>query len=91
VEFEGKLEFAPYVHSGDAAIVREVEEALHAVGLTPQPIRYTGGSDANVYNAKGVPAINFGIGAQKPHTSEEFILVEDLVKSAEIALALVQP
>jgi tripeptide aminopeptidase len=66
-----------------------VESALKRVHLSAQSIRYTGGSDANVYNARGIPAINLGIGAQKPHSFEEFILLEDLVKSAEIAFSLV--
>ena len=88
--FETKVDFPPYVHSHDSPIIRDVERALRAVGLQPQPIRYTGGSDANEYNAKGIPAVNLGIGAQKPHTFEEFVLIEDLVKSAEIAFMLLQ-
>jgi tripeptide aminopeptidase len=88
--FETKVDFPPYVHSHDSPIIRDVESALKAVGLQPQPIRYTGGSDANEYNAKGIPAVNLGIGAQKPHTFEEFVLIEDLVKSAEIAFMLLQ-
>lgn len=88
--FETREDFAPYVHAGDSSIIIELEDALKRVGLTPQPIRYTGGSDANRYNGKGIPAVNLGIGAQKPHSYEEFVLLEDLVKAAEIALALVQ-
>ena len=41
--------------------------------------------DANMLNAKGVPAVNLGIGAQNPHGDDEFILIEDLFKTAEIA------
>jgi tripeptide aminopeptidase len=87
--FETRADFEPYVHADDAPIVLEVESALKRVHLSAQSIRYTGGSDANVYNARGIPAINLGIGAQKPHSFEEFILLEDLVKSAEIAFSLV--
>ncbi|HAP35406.1 MAG TPA: hypothetical protein DCQ28_05495 [Bacteroidetes bacterium] len=63
---------------------------MREVGLTPKGIQYTGGSDANSYNGKGIPAINIGTGAQKPHSFEEFILIEDLIKSTEIAIALIQ-
>jgi tripeptide aminopeptidase len=89
--FETKSDFEPYAHAGDAPIVLDVEKAMKRAGLSPQPIRYTGGSDANVYNARGIPAVNLGIGAQKPHSFEEFILIEDLVKSAELAFSLVGP
>jgi tripeptide aminopeptidase len=49
-----------------------------------------GGSDANKYNAKGIPSVNIGIGAQKPHSTEEYFLLEDLFKASEIAHALLE-
>jgi tripeptide aminopeptidase len=88
--FSAYSDFEPYVHKADAPAVVELEEAIRRAGLTPQPIRYMGGSDANKYNAKGVPAVNIGIGAQKPHSVEEFFLLEDLFKSSEIAHELVK-
>lgn len=90
-EFTSQSDFAPYVLAPDSPAVVALEKALVAVGLTPEPIRYMGGSDANAWNAKGIPTVNIGIGAQKPHTFEEYVLLEDLVKSAEIAFALIQP
>ncbi len=90
VNFKSEIDFHPYVHPENSSIVQTMEKALRAVGLTPKGIRYTGGSDANSYNGKGIPAINIGTGAQKPHSFEEFILIEDLIKSTEIAIALIQ-
>jgi tripeptide aminopeptidase len=72
-------------------MITALERAMRSVGLEPEPIRYTGGSDANKYNAKGIPAVNIGIGAQNPHSYEEFVLIEDLVKTYELAHALVGP
>lgn len=89
VSFTSSMDFHPYVHDTSSAIVKNMEKALVASGLTPKGIRYTGGSDANSYNGNGTPAINIGTGAQKPHSFEEFILIEDLIKSTEIAIALV--
>lgn len=89
LRFESQTDFAPYVLPTDSPVVQRLEQALRRVQLTPQPIRYMGGSDANVWNAKGIPAVNLGIGAQKPHSFEEFVLLEDLLKTAEIAFALV--
>jgi tripeptide aminopeptidase len=70
-------------------IVRWTIKALREVGLTPHGIDYTGGSDANMLNARGMPAVNLGIGAQNPHGNDEFILIEDLQKSADIAHTLI--
>ena len=90
VQFDSLPDFEPYVHSADSAHFLTLEAALRAAGLTPQPIRYMGGSDANKYNAKGIPAVNIGIGAQKPHSVEEFFLLEDLHTSSRIAYELTQ-
>ena len=88
-EIETKTDFVPYVHSSDSGIVKDIERALVEAGLQPNGIRYTGGSDANVYNSKGIAAVNIGTGAQKPHSLEEFVLIEDLVKTYEVAYALI--
>lgn len=90
VTITSEMDFHPYVHDERSAIVQRMERALRTAGLTPKGIRYTGGSDANSYNGNGVPAVNIGTGAQKPHSFEEFILIEDLIKSTEIAIALIQ-
>jgi tripeptide aminopeptidase len=91
LDFNYKINFEPYILDPKDQFLQDLEQAIRSVGLTPQPIRYTGGSDANTYNAKGIPAVNIGIGAQKPHTNEEFILLEDLTKSAELAFSLIKP
>jgi tripeptide aminopeptidase len=59
-------------------------------GLEPEPVITPGGSDANNLNTKGIPAVNIGIGAQNPHSSEEYILLEDLQKTAEIVQNLIK-
>jgi tripeptide aminopeptidase len=81
-------DFAPYSLPGESLVVREMERVLAAVGLVATPLRYTGGSDANVLNDKGYNAVNIGIGAQKPHADDEFILEEDLMAAFQIALNL---
>ncbi len=88
VVFSSKVDFVPFALFADNRIMRFTTDVLRLVGLAPDPIEYVGGSDANMLNAKGIPSVNLGIGAQKPHSNEEFILLEDLHKSAEIAFAL---
>ncbi len=90
VLFESTPSFEPYVHTSGSPAVVHLEAALRSAGLDPQPIRYMGGSDANVFNAKGIPAVNIGIGAQRPHSLDEFFLLEDLFASSRIARRLVR-
>lgn len=90
LEFRRKTDYEPYILKPDAVVVQEVERALRAVGLKPEPVRDTGGSDANVFNARGIQAVNIGIGVQKPHSNEEFILLEDLEAAFRIAQEIVR-
>jgi tripeptide aminopeptidase len=47
-----------------------------------------GGSDANVFNAAGLPAAVVGCGMEKPHSVDERISLEALYKLGELATAL---
>lgn len=88
VDFTSTWEFEPFYVEPGHEVYRQLIAALEAAGLEPVPHLSPGGSDANSLNAKGIPALNVGIGAQKPHSDDEFILIEDLVKAAEIAREL---
>jgi tripeptide aminopeptidase len=85
VEFASREDFPPFRLSPESPMVRMADEVLLSVGLTPKGIDYLGGSDANMLNAKRIPSVNLGIGAQNPHGDDEFILLEDLYKTEEIA------
>ncbi|MBP7148719.1 MAG: M20/M25/M40 family metallo-hydrolase [Acidobacteria bacterium] len=88
VTFRAEWDFESYAVDESSELYRRVATALRAVGLEPTPQVSAGGSDANSLNARGIPAINLGIGAQNPHGNDEFILLDDLDKGAAIALAL---
>ncbi len=89
-EFESNWEFKPYTVEASNSVFREVTEALKKTGLTPEPRISLGGSDANSLNEAGIFSVNIGIGAQNPHSNDEFVLIEDLIKSSEIAMELVR-
>jgi tripeptide aminopeptidase len=88
LEFSSRVDFPPFVLDDRSDVFALVSEVVREAGLEPHPIEYLGGSDANVLNAKGLPTVNLGIGAQNPHGNDEFILIEDLEKSYEIALRI---
>jgi tripeptide aminopeptidase len=89
-ETESQWEFRPYNVLEDSKVYKYAVNAIKKAGLEPKPQISLAGSDANSLNANGIEAVNFGIGAQNPHSNNEFILIEDLLKSAEIALELVK-
>ncbi len=75
----------------DHELTRRLKEKMRQVGLTPAGRLYHGGSDANIFNARGRTAINLGIGARNPHGNDEHIAVADLIATARLAMALVAP
>ncbi len=89
VEFAAQVDFPPFVLDPETEAYRTTLEVLGSLGLAPDPIEYLGGSDANMLNAKGIPSVNLGVGAQNPHGNDEFILLEDLRMSLEIARTII--
>lgn len=90
IEFDFKWDFKPFQINSKDEVYIQTENVLRKVGLTPTPKISWGGSDANSLNAKGIPSINFGIGAANPHSNDEYILFEDLQKTADIILELIK-
>jgi tripeptide aminopeptidase len=90
IECNSFWDFKPFTVSESSFVFSETVRVLWNVGLNPTPKISLGGSDANSLNENGIQSINLGIGAQNPHSNDEFIFIEDLVKSAEIALELVK-
>ncbi len=48
-----------------------------------------GGSDANIFNGQGLSCVILGTGMQNVHSTEEFLVLEDLVKTAELCLHII--
>ena len=70
--------------------VKRLEAAFIQLGLTPTPLTYFGGSDANVLNSRGITAVNLGIGVKNPHSYQEQIAIQDLVDVAQLLLLLLE-
>ena len=83
------LAYPGYRISEDNPFVTQVKDACAATGLTPLLGTSGGGSDANHMNRHGITAIPLATGMSKVHSTEEFLLVEHLVQTARLVLALV--
>jgi tripeptide aminopeptidase len=70
-------------------IVQIACRAAESVGLTPTTEIGGGGSDANIFNGRGLPAIICSTGAQQPHTLEERLDIAAMVDSARWLVAIV--
>lgn len=93
---DGRIEFEVIEKYGllnvdeNSLSVQICEKAINALGLKAEKIVYTGGSDANVYMAKGIDTVNLGMGFQNVHSTMEYIELADLIIDSEIALEIIQ-
>ncbi len=90
VEIGVKREYTAYRWTADDAPIKLALEAGHAMGIEPELVEGGGGSDANVFNEKGVPAVVIGVGYEGAHSREERISIDDLVATSEFALSLIK-
>ena len=59
-----------------------------ALGLTVIPRKSGGGTDGNVFNAKGIPCVALATGMVDEHATTEHIAVDDLVLATRILVAI---
>jgi tripeptide aminopeptidase len=65
-------------------------KALESCGIEPRLALTGGGSDANVFNAGGLPCVNLSNGMAHVHSPREEVAVADLERMVEVSLALVE-
>ncbi len=63
--------------------------ALRAQGIEPRFIGAGGGSDANVFNARGLPSVNLSAGFERVHSPHEYLPVERLTEAYLLVSGLV--
>ncbi len=84
VEERCEREYESMAIADDAAVVQLVMRAAQAVGRTVRTARIGGGSDANVFNRRGIQTVNLGSGMRDIHTVNEWIDLEDFYGSARV-------
>ena len=80
--------FVGYRTRSAAPAVRAAEAALRACGYEPRKIVTGGGSDANVFEAAGLPCVNLANGTEHNHEPTERVSVAALEGMLDVAFAL---
>lgn len=79
----------PAMHlSREDSVVRRVEKAATGLGRTLCYQRAGGGSDANIFNGKGLATAILGIGMDHVHSCEENIDLQDMLRTSELIVAI---
>lgn len=89
-EFRSEVIYPAFSFTEHDEVVQVAQRAIQGLGLATPTFHSGGGSDANVFNGLGIPTVNLAVGYQNIHTTEEKIKADDLVKVAEVVIALIQ-
>ena len=90
LEFNSEEAYPGFSLGKDALPVRIFQAAAGVVGLEPRLVPRGGGSDTNIYNSRGLQAVNLGMGAKDEHSYEEHIAISDLERVANLILAIIR-
>lgn len=84
------LEYNGFVINETDPVAELTAQAMKRIKLKPEFVAMGGGSDTNVINSSGIRAINLSCGMQKIHSTEEFILIKDLLNGTRLALSIIE-
>lgn len=76
--------------SKDEEVVRLALEAAKKINLVTRVESTGGGSDANVFNERGISTVILGIAMQNVHTIDEFIKIEDMETGCRYLLEIIK-
>lgn len=90
LEIDVRQDFSVLNIPHEHPVVTMAEEAAASLGRKMETKTSGGGSDANIFFGHGIVAGILGTGMKDMHTVRESIALEDMVKSAELLLEIVQ-
>jgi len=82
-------DYEAFALSRDAIAARLAAAGLEAEGIAPRFVGTGGGSDVNVFNARGLQSVNLSAGYERVHTPDESMPVEQLETAHRVVLAIV--
>ena len=95
-DFDGKVDievenaYPAFALEENQPILALIKNAIEKIGLKYVPTSTGGGSDTNIHNGKGINAVTLAIGMSNAHSVDEYISVEDLVKSTELVVSIIE-
>lgn len=74
--------------SPDHPLVQTARNAARAIGIDLTTGRTGGGSDANIFNGKGLSCAVMGVGMQNVHSTAEFVKIDDMARCCELMCSI---
>jgi tripeptide aminopeptidase len=89
-EVEIEVMYPGFKFSDGDHVVEVAKKAAKKIGRPHRLLHSGGGSDANIIAGHGIPTVNLAVGYEEIHTTNERMPVEELKKTAEMVLAVIE-
>lgn len=89
-EVEIAVMYPGFKYKDGDLVVEIAKKAAEKIGRPHKLLTSGGGSDANVIAGHGIPTVNLAVGYEGIHTKNEKMPVEELVKTAEMVIAIIE-
>lgn len=89
VDFVSEEMFRTYKIEEDSPPYVEAAAAIGSLGLEVVQRKSGGGTDGNLFNAKGIPCVGLPTGMVDEHATSEHIAIDDMVTACQIMVAIV--
>lgn len=90
VDVDIQRSYAAFHLVPDNSVVLQCIGAMQGLGLETKLVSTGGGSDCNVFNAKGITAIDIAIGMTDVHTKKESIKISDLEMTTRVIVEIIK-
>lgn len=86
---DAEVRIKAYRTRGDAPAVKRFQEACRELGLAGELVETFGGSDNNSFAEHGIEGIVLSCGMMNPHSTKEYVRIEDLLTGAKLVERLI--
>jgi len=90
IEIEVRPQYRSFNLSADSPVIRVAAAAVRSIRRRMTLETTGGGSDANIFNAHGVPTAIVGCGFDNPHSPAERVAVAELAPLGRLAVGLIE-
>lgn len=90
IDFKLKLAYKSYNFSKKSFLVKRFSLACRNINIKPVFEKSNGGSDSNIFNQNKFQCLNVATGMSNVHSTDEFILIKDLVNGVKLFLSLIE-
>jgi tripeptide aminopeptidase len=81
--------YPAYTVADDSHLVQYISDCMGSLGIPCRTAPTGGGSDVNIFNDRGITAVNLSAGYRNPHSTTEELEFSELAKASELLVALV--